>query len=76
MPFYYSTMTYTVVSWKEGRIWSAMSPSVPGVFGLGRTRRAAERDFAKALETLVDYLGEIGERLPRPRAVHISNIRV
>ena len=69
-------MVYTVISWKEDGIWSAMSPSVSGVFGLGRTRAHAERDFMDALRTLLGYLGEIGEPAPRPKNVITSTVRV
>ena len=69
-------MTYTIVSWKEGAAWSSMCPSIPGVFGLGRTRKAAEKDFAAALRTLLDYLDEIGEEPPPPQPVQTTRMRV
>ena len=67
---------YTIISWKEAGVWSVMSPSVSGVFGLGRTREVAERNFSDALRTLLDYLKEIGEPAPRSNNVFTSTVRV
>jgi predicted RNase H-like HicB family nuclease len=55
-------MTFVVV--QEDGVWGITCPFLPGVFGVGKTHKAAEKDFAKALETLAEYLDEIGEGLP------------
>ena len=70
-------MTYRFVTWREDGIWSTMSPAVPGVFGLGKTRAAAEADFKSSLYDLLAYLREI--KVSRPRsstAVFTGNVRV
>lgn len=67
---------YTVLTWQEEGVWSAMSPSVPGVFGLGSTRVAAENDFTEALSTLADYLDEIGEPLPPAQRIYVRDLSV
>jgi predicted RNase H-like HicB family nuclease len=69
-------MTYTFVAVREDRLWGVTCPSLPGVFGVGKTRKAAERDFAGAARTLVEYLDDIGEALPTPRPVHLGSVRV
>jgi predicted RNase H-like HicB family nuclease len=67
---------YPFVTHQEGKIWSVTSPSIPGVFGTGKTAAAAEKDFAQALGTLCEYLDEIGEKLPPPKPVRLGSIRV
>jgi predicted RNase H-like HicB family nuclease len=64
--------TYDVVIWKEEGIWTAHSPSVPGVYGLGSTREIANRDLKEALALLSHYLREIGESLQGSVAPHKS----
>lgn len=69
-------MRYAYITWKESGIWTAHAPAVPGVYGLGRTRVAAVRDLVDALEHLLEYLDEIGERPPRPQAVRVGQVDV
>jgi len=69
-------MTYTYVAVQEEGVWGVTCPSLPGVFGVGKTRKAAEKDFAGALETLVEYLDEIGEKLPAPQRVTLGSMRI
>ncbi len=45
---------------EEDGLWSAHDPDVPGAYGLGPTREAAEADLRMALELLAEY--EAGER--------------
>jgi predicted RNase H-like HicB family nuclease len=68
--------TYDVVIWKEEGVWTAHSPSVPGVYGLGSTRDIANRDLKEALALLSHYLREIGESLPRSQKLHTSQVCV
>jgi len=56
--------TYPVTLWKEESIWTAHAPSIPGLYGMGRTPAAARRDLANGMRDLFAYLDEIGE--PRP----------
>jgi uncharacterized protein with HEPN domain len=49
------------VFWEERGIWSAVAPSVQGVFGIGPTVTAAKDDLVEALKAMADYLKEIGE---------------
>lgn len=58
---------YDYIAWKDEGNWVVHSPSVPGVYGLGSTRKRAEKDFLKALNALLEHLREIGERPPTPR---------
>jgi predicted RNase H-like HicB family nuclease len=44
------------VAWKDEGKWVVHSPSVPGVYGLGSTRKRAEQDFIEALRALLDHL--------------------
>jgi len=60
---------YDYVAWREEGQWTAHSPAVPGVYGLGSTLSAAEQDLADALHEFLDYLDEIGERAPAPKRV-------
>lgn len=53
-------MTYTFVAVREGRLWGVTCPSLPGVFGVGKTGRAAKRVAADRLADDVD------QRLPFP----------
>ena len=69
-------MVYTFVAVREDRLWGVTCPSLPGVFGVGKSRKAAERDFAGAARTLVEYLDEIGEDLPKSKPVHLGSVRV
>jgi predicted RNase H-like HicB family nuclease len=69
-------MTYRIVCWREGRIWSVMAPSVPGVFGTGKTEASARKDFERALAEMLDYLEDIGEPLPKSDILHVGSITV
>ena len=44
-----------IVTKKEGGTWSAHDPKVPGAYGLGPTREAAEADLREALALLAEY---------------------
>jgi len=68
--------TYDVLTWEEEGVWTAHSPSVPGVYGLGSTPDVADRDLKDALDTLAEYLREIGESLPRARRLRTSQVSV
>ncbi len=76
---YFSTMRrpreFDCISWLEEGQWTAHSPSVPGVYGLGRTRAAAEKDLADGLDDLFVYLEDIGERQPTPRRIAVGTVR-
>jgi predicted RNase H-like HicB family nuclease len=69
-------MVYTFIATREDGVWGVTCPSLPGVFGVGKSRKAAERDFAGATRTLVEYLDEIGEALPTPWPVYLGSVRV
>lgn len=69
-------MVYAFIATREDGLWGVTCPSLPGVFGVGKSRKAAERDFAGAARTLVEYLDEIGEERPTPRPVHLGSVRV
>jgi hypothetical protein len=69
-------MTYDVVTWQEGKIWSSHAPSVSGVYGLGSTSERAERDLVKGLRELSSYLATVGEKLPRPRIVTLGQVKI
>jgi hypothetical protein len=49
---FYTMKTYDTITWKEEGVWTAHSPSVPGVYGLGSTRDTANRDLREALALL------------------------
>ena len=57
-------LMYTTVAVQEEGLWGVTCPAIPGVFGIGKTRPAAEADFIEALNALLDYLGDVGEKLP------------
>lgn len=63
---------YTVVTWKEEGIWTAHSPVVPGVWGLGKSRRAAVADFQSALRDEVAYQKRIGKLSHRSKRTSVS----
>lgn len=68
--FYFSTMKkYDFIAWQDEGIWTAHSPSVPGVYGVGDTRREAQDDLANAILELFAYLSDIGERAPAPKQI-------
>ncbi len=69
-------MKYKFVAWKEEGIWTAHSPSVSGVYGVGRTVQAAEADLKDALALLFRYLSESGERRPRSQKLKFGEVRV
>ena len=67
-------MRYPYIAWKDEGRWVVHSPSVPGVYGLGRTKSVAEKDFSVALDLMLSYLREIGERLPAPLPLTIGTV--
>jgi predicted RNase H-like HicB family nuclease len=57
--------TYPVVLVKErGEFW-AYIPDVPGVYGRGRTRRAAKQDIRAALQLYIEDCQAAGDPVPR-----------
>jgi predicted RNase H-like HicB family nuclease len=62
--------------WQDDGQWTAHSPAVPGVYGIGATRAGAERDLRDGLRDLFDYLTDIGEPLPAPGRVRVGTVRV
>jgi len=70
------TQSYDSIAWKDEGLWTAHSPSIPGVYGLGRTKARAERDLADALGTLFEYLKKIGEARPAPRRLVVGAVTV
>ena len=66
---------FDCILWLEEGMWTAHSPSVPGVYGLGRTRGAAEKDLVDGLYDLFTYLEDIGERQPSPRRFAVGTVR-
>lgn len=73
---FYTMSTYHTIAWKEDGTWTAHAPSVPGVYGLGRTRRQAEDDLVEALELMFDYLDEVGDPRPAPSPVVHGEVRL
>jgi len=77
--FYFSTVSqrkYEFLAWKDEGVWTAHSPSVVGVYGVGATRAEAERDLLDGIEELVSYLGEVGESAPRPKHIAIGVLEI
>ena len=66
--------TYPVMLWREEGIWTAHAPSIPGLYGLGRTPSAARRDLANGMHDVFTYLDEIGESRPAPIQVRASRV--
>lgn len=67
---------YSVVVWKDEGIWSARSPSTPGVYGLGKTKRAALADYLSALRVELTYQKQIGERPHASQPVFLSQVEI
>ncbi len=78
--FYFSTMSatrsYDYLIWQEEGLWTAHSPSVPGVYGVGATRREAEKDFFEALGEMVAYLKDVGEAMPKRQRLSLGVVEV
>jgi predicted RNase H-like HicB family nuclease/predicted phosphodiesterase len=51
---------------EEGK-WSAHDPTVPGAYGLGDSKEAAEADLRMALELLADYEASEQKATPAPQ---------
>ena len=45
----------------EDGLWSAKTPTIRGVYGVGVTAEKAKRDMVEALQTMADYLKKTGE---------------
>jgi predicted RNase H-like HicB family nuclease len=58
---------YDFVVWSEEGKWTAHCPDVPGVYGIGKTRKRAEADLKEAMTEMAAHLREKGERLPPAR---------
>jgi predicted RNase H-like HicB family nuclease len=58
---------YDYIAWEEEGLWTAHSPSIPGVYGIGATRSKAAQSLFDGVDDLLDYLTEIGETLPPAR---------
>jgi predicted RNase H-like HicB family nuclease len=56
-----ATRMQDFVFWEEEGIWSAVAPSVQGVYGTGSTVTAARDDLIEALMTMSEYLTGKGE---------------
>ncbi|MHB8420904.1 MAG: type II toxin-antitoxin system HicB family antitoxin [Myxococcales bacterium] len=67
---------YDYIAWKDEGRWVVHSPSVPGVYGLGRTRAAAKNDFFEALSLLIEHLKSIHEPLPKPKPLELGTAEV
>jgi predicted RNase H-like HicB family nuclease len=67
---------YDYLVWREEGVWTAHSPSIPGVFGLGDTKKEAEEDFFEALALMASYLDEIGEPMPKRRRITVGVVEV
>lgn len=67
---------YDVVVWSEEGVWTAHSPSVPGVYGLGKSRRAAVADFKLALSDEIAYQKQIGQRPSRQRRIFLDAVEI
>ena len=48
---------FDYILWQEEGHWTAHIPSVPGVYGVGKTQGAAAKDLSDGLTDLFDYLG-------------------
>jgi len=68
--------SYDYVAWQSEGIWTAHSPSVPGVYGVGKTRAEAAADLGAGLSDMLDHLREIGEPLPRAGSVNVGVVNV
>ena len=68
--------SYSYVTWEEEGMWTSHVPSVPGVYGLGTTPKAAESDLKEALELMFSYLKEVGEAAPSARSVRLGQLRI
>lgn len=60
---------YEFVCWQDEGLWTAHSPSVPGVYGVGDTRKQAETELFEGIEEMFDYLSSIGEVRPKAKRV-------
>ena len=69
---------YSIVLVQEGRKWWAYLPDVPGVYGAGRTEKAAKKDAAEALALYVEDALADGDSVPLPLAkrVEVDSVRV
>lgn len=67
---------YDYLIWQEEGIWTAHSPSVQGVYGLGDTREEAEADFFEALEEMLAYRLDRGEKLPKRQRLSLGVVEV
>jgi predicted RNase H-like HicB family nuclease len=65
---------YDFVVWSEEGKWTAHSPAMPGVYGIGRTRKRAEADLFEAMTERAVHLREIGEQLPPARAIGVGTL--
>ena len=76
---YFSTMrqrSYDYIAWHDEGMWTAHSPSIPGVYGLGATRGEAEQDLFAGIEEMFGYLKDIGVQLPVAKRVISGTVRV
>ena len=72
----YGHATYNHVAWQDEGVWTVHSPSIPGVYGLGGTQRAAESDFRASLREMLAYLTEIGEAPPPSKHLAIGETSI
>jgi predicted RNase H-like HicB family nuclease len=69
-------MQLDYIAWKDEGQWSAHSPSVPGVYGLGETRQEAISDLIEGVGEMLDYLDEIGADRPAKKRLVSGVIEV
>lgn len=67
---------YPYMAWKEGGVWTAHAPAIPGAYGLGATQREAASDLREAISLALAYREEQSvARLPAPPSA-FGTIRV
>ena len=69
-------MKSKIVITKEDGIWSAHDPAVPGVYGLGPSRKAALADLVEAKAALDEYVITAEEDAADVRAADASMAEV
>ena len=67
---------YGFVAWRSEGLWTVHSPSIPGVYGVGKTVEEAREDFIAAASDMVEYLAEIGEPPPRPADMCVGQVEL
>lgn len=70
-------MNIPVITTYEDGVWTVM-PNLPNVtlFGLGKSRRAAEADLKKALAVYFGHLDDCDRPIPKPLPVYSGSLRM